>query len=42
MLLAEKEQGGDLGCVITSLYKFLFIASQAKTAADVSSVFFSL
>lgn len=42
MFLAGKEQGGVLGCVITSLYTFLFIASQAKTAADVSSVFFSL
>lgn len=42
MFLAEKEQGGVLGCVITSLYTFFFLASQAKTAADVSSVFFSV
>lgn len=42
MFLAEEEWGGVLGCVITSLYVLLFIASQAKTAADMSSVVFFL
>lgn len=42
MFLAEEEWGGVLGCVITSLYVLLFIASQAKTAVDMSSVFFFL